>query len=78
VLGEIQTDRGNLHVGGSSCDSSNNDHPTALRCRGAGAVHHINSDIMQRSEIRGYSIIPSARAEYFRLLGNRKNSYLLK
>jgi hypothetical protein len=37
-----------------------------------------NSDIMQRSEIRGYSIIPSARAEYFRLLGNRKNSYLLK
>jgi len=33
VLGEIQTDRGNLHVDGSSCDSSNNDHPTALRCR---------------------------------------------
>jgi hypothetical protein len=31
VLGEIQTDRGNLHVDGSSCDSSNNDHPTALR-----------------------------------------------
>jgi hypothetical protein len=26
-----------------SCDSSNNDHPTALRCRGAGAVHHIKS-----------------------------------
>jgi hypothetical protein len=26
-----------------SCDSSNNDHPTALRCRGAGAVHHTKS-----------------------------------
>src|SRR5262245_44067357 len=26
-----------------SCDSSNNDHPTALQCRGAGAVHHTNT-----------------------------------
>src|SRR5258708_26981608 len=26
-----------------SCDSSNNDPPTALPCRGAGAVHHTNS-----------------------------------
>ena len=49
VLGEIQTDRGNLHVDGSSCDSSNNDHPTPLRCRGAGAVHHIISCLRARS-----------------------------
>jgi hypothetical protein len=50
VLGEIQTDRGNLHMDGSSCDSSNNDHPTALRCRGAGAVHHTKSGLMHRSK----------------------------
>src|SRR5262249_13120662 len=43
MLGEIQPHRGNLHVDGSSCDSSNYDHPTALQCRGAGAVHHIMS-----------------------------------
>src|SRR5262245_4677502 len=36
VLGEIQTDRGNLYVDGSSCDSSNNDHPTAVSMPGSG------------------------------------------
>src|SRR5437660_1585440 len=33
-----------------SCDSSNNDHPTALPCRGAGAVHHTNRDRMRCSK----------------------------
>src|ERR1700758_5883729 len=45
-----------------SCDSSNNDHPTALRCRGAGAVHHTKSDLTRRSTDRRYSITSSARA----------------
>src|SRR5262245_20141356 len=54
VLGEIQTDRGNLHVGGSSCDSSNNDHPTALRCRERAPSTTPESDMPR------YSITSSA------------------
>src|SRR5262249_39749702 len=59
VLGEIQTDRGNLHVDGSSCDSSNNDHPTALRCRGAGAVHHTNKRHRHLVGAAGHSHSPN-------------------
>jgi hypothetical protein len=52
VLGEIQTDRGNLHVDGS---------PHVIRLRrttlwhsmpGAGVVHHITSGLMHRSRKR--------------------------
>jgi hypothetical protein len=42
VLGEIQTDRGNLHVDGSSCDSSQRS-PYGNSLPGADAVHHIRS-----------------------------------
>jgi hypothetical protein len=45
VLGEIQTNRGNLHVDAPSCDSSNNDHPMALRCRERAPFTTSNPDI---------------------------------
>jgi hypothetical protein len=40
VFGEIQTDRGNLHV--------DDNHPTTLQRRGAGAVHHITNRLVHR------------------------------
>ena len=44
VLGDIQPDCGNLHVDGSpQCGALRRNHPMALRCRRAGAVHHINN-----------------------------------
>jgi hypothetical protein len=48
-----------------SCDSSNNDHPTALQCRGAGAVHHTNGPSSTTSDgpsfLPAYCLPPAAR-----------------
>jgi hypothetical protein len=46
VLGDIQTDRGNLHVDGSPCGLSERS-PYGESSPGAGAVHHIRSGHMQ-------------------------------
>jgi hypothetical protein len=47
VLGQIETDSGNLHDGRLlSCVAINDDHVRAPRCRGAGAVHPISKMVM--------------------------------
>src|SRR5262245_58158424 len=40
-----------------SCDSFNNDHPTALQCRGAGAVHHTNCCHLRRSNTVAINLV---------------------
>ena len=42
VLGDIQTNRGRFASGRLPHVILRNDHPTAMRCRGAGVVHHNN------------------------------------
>jgi hypothetical protein len=43
VLGDIQTDRGNLHLGGSPHVIRQRQSPYGTAMPGAGAVHHIKS-----------------------------------
>src|SRR5262249_37410991 len=65
VLGQIDANRGNLHVDGPLNVIRLDDHPYGTSMPGAGAVHHIKSGREQMQQVgprNRYSINSSARA----------------